>query len=310
MIKSVRKSFNLTQNQLADIICCSPKEIYRAEKNLCGLNYYLIRKLSRVLNFDFISYSNSIETFGSTETFELFFRLKNAILYNEKEKVKDAVFDIERTFNSKQKFDQNTFEDVEAYQMYIYGKSFSETDQNVIIEMLLQALNITDFYKDTNNILSKRLCDTEYKILSALSGYLGLVKKYDEALMLLENLLLNLQKFVYNSNYEFYVVNKNKIRTTIVVYNNLANLLFLLGQCKKALHICNEGIAFCLKYHSNEFLCYLYTLKFEILFALGKHDEAKAMCYDTITLCKMIGENDYIKVIESKIDKNYKSFLD
>ncbi len=310
MICDVRKSFGLTQPQLAKLANCSTQEIFRAENNIHGQNYKLITKLSQALNFDFLTYSINIDTLDSTDNLASFIRLKDAIACRDKDAIAQAIAETEERFPSiKHQAYKNQLPSCkkEAFQMYCCGQAFlvESIDEAVLCLYKAFGLKAEIFEANLNRILSARLSDTEYRILVTLSGFWREDRRLNSAESLLEKMISNLQQFVFHEKYAPYCADILKVRVMTSVYHNLANVFFDMERYEQALDACVSGIEFCLKYKYSEYLHLLYTLKFETLYKLQRYGEANVLYRQTVILCQLLEYNDFIQTIQRLVAEKY-----
>jgi len=317
MIRKLRTDANIKQAELAKEVGVSREKIIRAEGGEERHNYSLIMGLSRCLNFDFLAYSLELENFGTTENFELFIRLREAITsYNMVEiaKVISEIDQISAIKISGREF--ALFENKNAVLEYWHGKLVLGidwdrelvTDEAATVEAaetLLQSLGVIDFKQDIKTLFLRSLSTSECRVLCVVGAYFGMHGDYDKSQLVLEGLAGNLVHYILAEDYAPFYKDDYKIRVLIMTYNNLAALNFLIEEYPEALHWCDKGIETCHIFNYAYTLHMLCMIKFEILYKMERLQEAHDVYKDTVALCRILGIPEYIEYINQKIMDKY-----
>ncbi len=295
LIKQLRMEYGYSQQELADLIHCSPQHISRLEKGHRELTDDLISSLSQVFNVDFFHLKSKLERFHSIADYTDFYILRQCI---ENEDIAGIVAKINELDASPKRFNSG-----EPLLLKYYCEALILSYQNKEYEKSLElcyfALNCSeeDLLSFVGN--SPKVSTYYSIILLVLFNYYHL-GKIDIALKISEQTLQHF-KLLQNSNY-FKFINQEYLfsKAYISILNNSGYLYLENKDYNSALDIANLGLENCNKYNILKFLSSLYELKFECLYHLKRYSEASNSYQDFKAICRITNNYSYFESSDVK----------
>lgn len=290
IIKYLRKSKNLSQEQLSDLIGCTREFISQIERNKCNLPDYLVLPLSNILTHDLTKLIKTIDEYEKLEHYILSYQLIELIEkkdnYNIFLLLKNEIISSEFNYGNPKV-------------LKLYCTALIETAINNNIEasteICLQQLdlnNLEEIYKFTPKLTNYY---RYYSTILVLGCNLHLENKFELHRVLLARTLTFLNSTIINnvlpiSSVDYFF--KNFYITTL---NNYSDVLFRLSQFEESFTFCEQALEFATTNNILFMLDSLLKLKIEILCNLNEIPQAKEVYLQFKYTCQLMRNNIYFE---------------
>ncbi len=300
LIKKLRTSRGLTQNQLAEQLGYSVRQLRRIESGDFEISKDAIELLSDKFNVDIHQYKSISTKFKTMECYEEYINLRKAAESADMDYIK-----------SKYEIIKNNpeFQDGEKLQLFLYAESlliaYSEKDYAKSESKCFEALNLfghTDYISSLKNGI---LNEMSYPLLFSLSYNYSFLEKFELSLELNIALYEHFRDTVFKNSLplknDMYHMKKYYIGAT----NNLAHAYYDLKNYDMALEFTDKAISLSNKFNMSVFTHYLLQTKFEIYYELGDIENAKKYYTLFEYTCEINGKNEYLNKIKDELKSKY-----
>ncbi len=270
IISYLRKSSNLTQQELAEKVGCTREFISQIERNLCNLPQYSMLSFSKHLNYDIEKIIKEIYKYNNFEHYLLSCKLVEYV---------EAMDIINIGILLTNKTIVNEFNYGYPYILKMYCTAIFERNINkdlqLSTEYCLDILKINHIVEIPNFTLTLGNEEHYYSTILVLGENLNDLQEYELHIDLLKNLINFLEKNIFNLALPMSSANYFYKKLYISTLNNYAHSLMLLNDFDLALEICENDIIFATSNNILLLLDLLYKLKTEILYKMSRIEEAK-----------------------------------
>ncbi len=300
VISYLRKSKKLSQEELSELLGCSREFISQIERNKRNIPEYFILPLSKFLSYNIENLIKNIDKYKTLEHYIISSKLIDLI-----EEMNYPELD---TF-LKNEIILNEFTYGYPLILKLYCTALIETyiNKNVYtsIELCLEVLGIDDMkdIKDFHPVLNKEF--RYYSTILILGVNLFELGNYELYTSLLENTIDFLEDNIFNKALPISTVHSYYKKFYIVILNNYADTLFVLGDYKSATLFCEKATDNCINFEITNILYLLLELKTEILYKSNKLDEAKTTFSDYQSMCRIVKKADHLKATENAFKTKY-----
>lgn len=288
-ITSIRRTHNLTREQLSELSLVSVETIRKIETGKYVPSHKILDDLSAVLKIDL----NQLLLKYRLEDFQAFDDIKNRM---------EAKLDRGEYYTLKKEYEdfdnlllpiKNQYFEKIIRQLMLLIKavilSKKENNPTKSLETLIEAICITTHNFSLPNYQSFFYSSTEIRILMNIALLLRKLKPKEEAIEMLEFCI-----DMVNSNDKIYPK----------LCHNLSGIYSITKQYDKALKFSNLGIEHCLNKREYSGLHILYYGKGIAEYNL-KHEEYIDSLNKAISFCEILGQDEFKKVIINKCNKFY-----
>ncbi len=296
LIKRLRTSRGLTQNQLAELLGYSVRQVRRIESGEFELSREVIELLSKTFNIDMHQYKSISSRFKTIECYEEFINLQKAIECMDFEYIKASC---ERLKNNPE------FQDGEKLQLILYSEATIEGYVNKDYlhsnEICLKALDIFGYTDYMSSLKNGILNEMSYPLLFSISYNFNCLGNIDHSFDLMLEIYNHFKNFVFKNpvpvKNDMYHMKKYYIGAT----NNLAHIYYEAKDYDKALELIDDAISLSNQFSVSIFTHYLIQTKFEIYYAKCDIENAKKFYKIFEYSCEIKGKNDYFNSIQQEI---------
>lgn len=287
VINILRINKKLSQEQLANLINVSRTTITKIESGKRKPTAEQLILLSNKLDFDLISYVNTINKYKSYEHYLLAYELSKLVNAS-------SVSEISKIIDSNPLFFELDYGEVKILRTYcetlvlIHIKDDIELAYDICIDFF----NITNFI--IKDFKPKINMPNEYYSMILNFGYCLSKKKDYSSLLTLQIITVGFLEDLYFSDELPYIdINNFYKKYYIVCLNNLADSYFTIGDFTNALDTCNKGINKSSQLNILSVLAMLIKLKIDILYNLDSLVEARETYSDFKSICKVTNNISY-----------------
>ncbi len=290
LIKQLRIEHGYSQNDLAELMHCSPQHISRLEKGLREVTDELISSLSIVFNVDFYHLKSKLERFNSITDYTDYYFLRQAI---EKQDIVVIEKKLAELDACPTRFNYGQPLLLKGY-CHALLLSYKYKEYEKSIECCYTALNCTE--EDLLSFNGKSLKFISYYsiVLLLLFNYYS-VGKIDTALRIGEQVLKHFDELQKNNYFSFLNQEYMFKKAYINLLNNMGYLYLENKDYESAFNISIKSIKSCSNLNILKPLHSLYELKFECLYNLQRFEEASEAYLDFKSVCKICNEMIYFE---------------
>ncbi len=288
IIRFLRKSKNLSQEQLSDLIGCTREFISQLERGKCNVPDYLVLPLSNFLNYDIPSLIKNIDKYNNFNHYVLSCRLINCI---------DSKNNIEINELLQNDIIINEFNYGYPLILKRYCVSLVElhinNDSNASIAVCLKQLDIENI--NEVNEFSPKISqeDRYYSTILVLGVNLHLIGEEELHKTLLKNTLFFLEENIFNNVLPSSSINYFFKKFYIIILNNYSDILFNLNDWDLALSLCEKARLFAINNNILFLVELLLKLKIEILCSQDNYAFAKETYQEFKYICRFINKIEY-----------------
>lgn len=288
-IRFLRKSNNLSQEQLASLVYCTREFISQIERDKRKLPQHLIVFFSNALNHDIDNLIGNLDKYKNFNHYLICYRLIDCMLVYDMEKIKFIIEQNKTVINELNYGDPRILK--------LYCSALIESNININLEastkICLEILEINNI--EEIKLFSPKIGQEKryYSTILLLGTNMFYNKEYELYELLLKNILFFLEQNIFNNILPFSSIDPFFKRFYIMTLNNYADILFTSSNFNEALIICNKGINFSIAYDTTRIVFYLLKLKVEILYNLDNITESKETYILFKYQCILVDEVDY-----------------
>lgn len=290
IIKYLRKSKKLSQEDLSELVGCSREFISQIERNKCNLPDYLILPLSKFLSHDISNLIKNIDKYENFNHYLISHKLIDLIEKKDNHSINLML---------KNKTIVNEFDYGYPKVLKLYCSSLIETvinkDIEMAIEICMQQLSLNNIYEIPNFKPTLGAYDRYYSTIIILGVNLHLVGKNELHKTLLFNTILFFEENIFNEFLPISTVDYFFKKYYILLLNNYADTLFTLGEFENALITCEKATLFAIDNQILYMVDLLTKLKIEILYNLNEVDKSKETYLQFKYICQLINNNSYFE---------------
>ncbi len=290
LLKQLRKEYGYSQQELANMIHCSPQHISRLEKGHREVTDELISSLSKVFNVDFFHLKSKLERFTSIADYTDFYYLRQCIEKEDFVGIEKKIQELDACPNRFNYGDPLLLKQYcKALILSLLNKEYEKS-----IELCYYALNCSE--EDLLSFVGNSpKISTFYSISFLLLFNYYHVGKIDTALKISEQLLIHFRQMQNNNYFSFinqeYFFNK----AYISILNNSGYLHLENKDYTAALEIADLALDTCNNLNQLKYLSSLYDLKFECLYNLERYSEARVIYQDFKAICRITNNSVYFE---------------
>jgi len=294
-IGKIRKSKNMTQDQLANGIC-AVRQLFRIEHNQNSPSAYILSELSYRLGnelFDYIPYSTVEEVYELKQLIDELMRLFNRHDHQQ-------VYDMIRT---NKILTHTTCDYAIMEMMWLQGSlsHYLEVDVAVDENYHLETLRIKYEIEDVFDVFKYNLRPLDFRILNSLIVfYLSKKNDYNLSEKLLLECIHSFEKYhnkITDSSYPRFIY-------------NLSRLYLNSGDLEQSIFYSKKGIDHLLANGSIAFLPDLYNLYGRALYQQGHKEEGRECILNYVNMRKLYNPNVKYKKIIRFLNEKYELRLD
>lgn len=305
IIRFLRKSKNLSQENLSDLVGCSREFISQVERNKCNLPDYLLLPLSNFLTFDIPRLIKNIDKYNNFEHYILSCELIDLIEKNDN-------YGISTLLNNKiiiNEFNYGYTNILKIYCMALVEKHINN-NLNLSTKLCLQQLKISDISNIDEFIPKLSQEDRYYSTILVLGANLHIIGDFKHHKILLNNTIDFLEQNIFNDLLPNSTISYYFKKFYIICLNNYADVHFTLNDLNNALIYCDKAIYISTKNNILFMLHLILKLKIEILYLLDKVDEAKEIYTDFKSICRLMQQLTYFESSSEKFKIQYPRLFD
>jgi len=235
IIKSMRKEMGLSQEEMAEQLFISVRQLARIESGEAGMDVWQFITTLELLGTpseDFwLLYLDSAE-YASYRDYK---RLKRQLSKGDWSEAKDIIADIEKSPLVKQPI-------VKQFVLYVKTALDMKEPSNETMDDFLKAMRMSKPNFDESKISEYRMSYNEISIALDMAACLSVFKEYDRAIILVQSMLDGRE----NSK----VSEEDKAALFPSLFYALASLLRSAGKYKEALGACEKAVEACREYNN------------------------------------------------------------
>ncbi len=295
LIRKFRKLKGMTQQQLADQLGYSARQIMRIEAGTKEISKEAMKLLSDVFNIDLHQYINLSNSFESVEVYENYTHLRKLVEANDYNAIRE---NCERI--------RNSYDDLkgELLQLVLHSKAILQThieknytESNKFCFEALDVFNYCDYISSLNNGI---LNEMSYPALFLLAYNYSMIGENNLSDEITSALYDHFENIVFSSTVPIKSDMYHMRKYYIIVTNNLADQYYKNKKYSDSLELIDKAISLSNKFTIHIYMFYLLELKFRNLYMLGDIKNAKKFFRFFHSTCEI---SDNLKYFYSIIDE-------
>lgn len=287
VIKSLRKSMDLSQQQLAEGIC-TQAQISKIENSNEIPSSLILYKLSRKLGVDMNTFFEIAETPRLDYVRDVYKMMRFFIRERDYLSVSQIVM---------QERNNPLFQSIEHKQFLVWHEGICDfyLNKNLhsSIKKVTEALLMT--YKNERSLMKER----EIEIANSLAILYKEQGKYSKVLELYTKLLRSMKSID--------VMKDDSIKLRI--YYGIGKSYTDMGEYQTSLHFCEKGIKLAMKLETMYLLGELYFQCGSNYYRLGDEEAGSSHIKKCLTIFKLQGKNEMVSFVESLQDKLRQKYI-
>lgn len=300
LLKEIRNSRGLTQEQLAENIC-SVRQLSRIESGENEPSIYILHNISKRLNIDLQEFYRIYFTSGSFESYNLKLKLGELVASKDNHSLRKFINEIEN---------MSVFQEGENLQYVLYGKAIcsSHIDNNYELSNEYCIMGISIEYPNFNIYKMKSISYSNIGLtmINLMASNFNKMGKKELSFKILGILLNILEDFILNTPFPMYRSLDLEKRLYQSTSCNLSILNMNSKDYKKSLDYVNKGIDFSIKENHMRFLPELLAQKSRLLLEMGLREKAYEVYNNCLNLYKICRNKEEIQMIEQEIENNFR----
>lgn len=299
LLKEIRNSKSLSQEQLAENIC-SIRQLSRIESGENDPSIYILHSMSKKLNIDLQEFYRVYFTSGSFESYRLKLELGKLIKNKNNESLREFIAEIEN---------MDIFQEGENLQYVLYGKaicsSHIDRDYRLSNKYCIKGITIEN---PNFNIYKMKVAPysniglTIINLMASNFDKLGEKKLSAEVFKVLLNIL---ESYILNSPFPMYRSLNFEKRLYQSSSCNLSILNMNDANYEKSLDYVDKGIDFSIKENHMRFLPELLAQKSRLLLKMDLKEDAYENYKICLSLYKLCRNYKEAQLIEKEIEDNF-----
>ncbi len=304
LVKYVRKSRKLTMKQLAELSGISERQILRIEQSeVVEGTLSTVYALSKVLNINLIEYSTIFTEFKTLDEYETYTKIRYLIETRRYDELELALQDFNLDELANHEFSVLT---QVIYYAHALITILKYQNQPRGINLCFTALNTTHENFNFINLKKYIRTDLSYAILSQIEASYFFLGNKEDSLKISTKLVSLIEETYYDTNLPVVNVSTIVFRTYITMLNNQADHLFLNGDYKNSILLCEKAVDKLVATNSIYLKHYLLFLLFENYYKLGELEKANEYFSMAIGVCLSENNFDYFEQeIKPKLKTHY-----
>jgi len=295
IIKSIRKEMGISQEEMAEQLFISVRQLARIESGEVGMDVWQFITTLELLGApseDFwLLYLDSGEYAGYRD----YRRLKRQLSSDDWSGIKDIIAAIEKGNLAKQPM-------VKQFVLYAKTASKMTTPSFEIINSLLKAMFMSKPNFDESKISGYRLTYNEITIALFIAQCLSALKEYDRAIAMVQSMI--------DSRESAKVSEEDKIILFPSLYYVLSCLLRNTGRYKEALKACDNAVEACREYNNLRYIPEMLFCIADCYHKLGEEEHIyKTYLVRAYHVAYAIGRNKVAATIKDDALKYYNVML-
>lgn len=299
LLKEIRDSKGLTQDQLAENIC-SVRQLSRIESGENDPSIYILHSISKKLNIDLQEFYRIYFTSGSFQAHNLKSKLGELVASKDNDLLRKFIGEIEN---------MSVFQEGENLQYILYGKaicsSHIDNDYELSNDYCIRGISIENPDFDVHKIEVIPYSNIGLTMINLMASNFDKMNKKELSFKLLEILLNILEDFILNIPFPMYRSLDFEKRLYQSTSCNLSTLNMNNKDYKKSLEYVNKGIDFSIKENHMRFLPELLAQKSRLLLKMDLKEEACENYKVCLSLYKICRNKDEAEIIEKEIEDSF-----
>jgi len=293
IIKTMRKEMGLSQEEMAEQLFISVRQLARMESGEVGMDVWQFITTLELLGApseDFwLLYLDS----GEYASYRDYRRLRRRLNYDNLSgaKAKDIIADMENSPLIKQP----------AVKQYVsHAKTYGDTDMPITEKMdrLLEAMYMSKPHFDEDKISEYRMTYNEISIALCIAECYEALGEYDRAISMLQSMISSRERAKVSEEDNELIFSS--------IYFVLACILRSAGRYKDAVRACDKAIEICREYNNHRNIPAMLFCMADCYYMLGEEE----LIYKTLLVrgyytAYAIGRNDIAKAIKTDALNNY-----
>lgn len=297
ILKELRTSHNLTQEELAIKTSYSKDTIRGIENNRIKPSTTLINKLSYLFNIDLNKYFFAIENDVPVLLHDAFYNFRTAI----------EMWDVKQVAKLIDEHKNNVyFQKGRGLELIYYAKSICEYSNNKSksLEYANLALKLNNLTINNLNLDQEIYTITTYNLIGFIGVLYYEMSEFDISEKIIFDLYTSLK---HNFFSDLKLLNYNLIETVrlyIILLNNLSTIELHKNNVNCAIYYIDEAIQVCIENYKPILLHNLYFTKFECFYFLNEFEKAVAT-FEKVLMLSSITSPKYLEIYFKKIESDF-----
>lgn len=299
LLKEIRKTNNITLEQLADGIC-SVRQLSRIERGENNPSLYILHNISIKLNIDLQEYYRIHFSSGSFEAYDYKSKLEQLLINLDLHGVRELVEKVENLVH---------FKNGENRQYIIYGKALCsanlDKDYELSNNLCIEGLLIEDPSFNINEFEDKIYSNIGLTMINLLAVNYNRMEQYEKSFKIFQSLFLVLENHIFNAPFSMYnslVFEKKLYQSTSC---NLSIMYSDKDQYEIASEYVSKGISFSIKENYMRFLPELLAQKSRLLYKMGHTEDSHIAYQDCLSLYRLCRGTEQVEKIETEIEEKF-----
>ncbi|MCL2527070.1 MAG: tetratricopeptide repeat protein [Defluviitaleaceae bacterium] len=291
IIKSMRKEMGLSQEEMAEQLFISVRQLARIEAGEAGMDIWQFITTLELLgnpSEDFwLLYLDS----GEYASYRDYKRLKRQLINDDWSQARKIVADFEKSTLAKQPV---------AKQFMLYVKILTEMAEPSAegLNQLLTAMHMSKPAFDESRIHEYRMSYNEIQIALGMAGCLAAMKEYHRAISMVQSII--------DTSENSKVSEEDKVSIFPALYFMLAQVLTSAGRYKEALKACDKAVEISRDYNNLRRIPEMLFCMADCYFKLGEEEHIyKTHLVRAYHVAYGIGRNDAAAFIKKEAHERY-----
>ncbi len=288
LLKDLRLQKGINQDELANIVGYSIRQIQRFESDNPKMTRESIKILSEFYNVDLNNYIKLSDSFLNQDDYNKFFNLRKLIEYSEYDKMQIAYDTLKN---------DESFQDGEKLQLVLYCKAvlLSRVNNNYVEsnELCYQALSIFNYDNYIEVLRRDLLTEISYPVLALIRYNLIKLDMEKSSNTLTTAMYKHFKDIVFGKPFPL-KADMQKLQTYYIasIYN-LSNMFYNHNKHISALITINKSIELSNQFGVLSFVPYLYRLKFKIYYMMDDIENSKKFFSTFKNMCEITNHLKY-----------------
>lgn len=275
-LKYIRTLHNLSQEQLAEGVCCV-RQLIRIENGDNNPSLPVLHELSNKLNVDLQEYYRVVTCTGSFFAHKFKDEFDNLLVIQDYNGLKQLVEEMGAL---------DEFQEGENLQYIFYGKAICSTYLNVDFSLsnnyCYEGLSLEDLTFNLDTIRDKIYSNIGLTMINLMGYNYNKLNEKDKSCKIFEDLFIVLHNYISNAPFTMYRSLDFQKKLYQSTTHNLGIIFMNKKEYNKALDYINKGIDLSLKENYMRYLPELLRQKSKLLFKIGNYHES----YETYQICR------------------------
>jgi len=291
IIKSMRKEMGLSQEEMAEQLFISVRQLARIEAGEAGMDIWQFITTLELLGSpteDFwLLYLDS----GEYASYRDYKRLKRQLGNDDWSEAKNIITDIEKGPLIKQPI-------VKQFVSYVKTSIEMTAPSSETIDALVRVMQISKPSFDESKISEYRMSYNEIHIALSMAGCLAVLEQHDRALSIVQSMI--------NGRQNSRVSEEDKATLFPSLYFALSGVLRNVGRYKEALSACSNAVEACREFNNLKRIPEMLFWMADCYHKLGEEEHIiKTHLVRAYHVAYGIGRNDTAATIKENALKNY-----